>query len=93
VERPQSAFAKGVKRVSYVLMLFMAIMMPAVVVINGLTTGNWSDAGLFGLAVAVGLTPEMLPVSLLLSSVHCSMSMCRSLCAILVSIIVDDCQY
>lgn len=62
VERPQSAFAKGVKRVSYVLMLFMAVMMPLVVVINGLSTGDWSDAGLFGLAVAVGLTPEMLPV-------------------------------
>jgi hypothetical protein len=40
----------------------MAVMMPAVVIINGLTTHAWTAALLFGVAVAVGLTPEMLPM-------------------------------
>ncbi|MBF3226178.1 hypothetical protein HKW74_42690, partial [Pseudomonas aeruginosa] len=40
----------------------MLVMVPVVFVINGLTKGDWVEALLFGLAVAVGLTPEMLPM-------------------------------
>ncbi len=44
------------------LIKFMSLMAPAVIVINGLTKGDWLEAFLFGLSVAVGLTPEMLPM-------------------------------
>lgn len=60
--RPPSSFAVGVKKISYLLMIFMLVMMPLIVIINGATTGEWVDAALFGVAVAVGLTPEMLPM-------------------------------
>jgi Mg2+-importing ATPase len=60
--RPPSAFAKGVKQVSYVLMAFTAIMLPVVIVVNGLVKKKWTEAALFGAAVAVGITPVMLPM-------------------------------
>jgi magnesium-transporting ATPase (P-type) len=60
--RPQSAFAKGVKQVSYVLMGFTAIMLPIVIIVNGLVKKDWTEAALFGAAVAVGITPVMLPM-------------------------------
>ena len=60
--RSQTAFDKGVNSVSWLLIRFMLVMVPIVLLINGLTKGDWLDAGLFALAVAVGLTPEMLPM-------------------------------
>ncbi|WP_029684646.1 magnesium-translocating P-type ATPase [Tatumella saanichensis] len=59
---PPTAFDKGVNSVSWLLIRFMGVMVPVVFVINGLTKGNWTDALFFSLAVAVGLTPEMLPM-------------------------------
>ena len=53
---------KGVSAVSWVLIRFMFVMVPVVFVINGLTKGDWLEAFLFGISVAVGLTPEMLPM-------------------------------
>ena len=44
------------------MLRFMLVMVPLVFVINGLTKGNWAQAFFFALAVAVGLTPEMLPM-------------------------------
>nr|WP_317850761.1 magnesium-translocating P-type ATPase [Erwinia amylovora] len=61
-ERPQTSFDRGVNSVSWLLIRFMLVMVPVVVLINGYTKGDWSDALLFALAVAVGLTPEMLPM-------------------------------
>jgi Mg2+-importing ATPase len=58
----QTAFDKGVKRFTWLMLRFMAVMVPLVLVINGLTKGNWAEAFFFALAVAVGLTPEMLPM-------------------------------
>ena len=57
-----SSFDRGIRSVSWVLIKFMAVMVPIVFVINGITKGHWGDAFLFSLAVAVGLTPEMLPM-------------------------------
>jgi Mg2+-importing ATPase len=57
-----TAFEKGVASVSWLLIRFMASMVPVVFFLNGLTKGNWLDALLFSLSVAVGLTPEMLPM-------------------------------
>ncbi|CAI1670894.1 magnesium-translocating P-type ATPase [Serratia proteamaculans] len=60
--RSQTAFDRGVNSVSWLLIRFMLVMVPIVLLINGFTKGDWSEAALFALAVAVGLTPEMLPL-------------------------------
>ncbi|EJL92319.1 magnesium-translocating P-type ATPase [Pantoea sp. BIGb0393] len=60
--RSQTAFDRGVNSVSWLLIRFMLVMVPVVLLINGFTKGDWLDASLFALAVAVGLTPEMLPM-------------------------------
>jgi len=57
-----TSFEKGVNAVSWVLIRFMLIMVPLVFFINGITKGDWMEAFLFGISVAVGLTPEMLPM-------------------------------
>ncbi|EDL1744953.1 magnesium-translocating P-type ATPase [Salmonella enterica subsp. enterica serovar Kentucky] len=60
--RTQTAFDRGVNSVSWLLIRFMLIMVPVVLLINGFSKGDWVEASLFALAVAVGLTPEMLPM-------------------------------
>jgi Mg2+-importing ATPase len=60
--RATTAFDIGVNKVSWLFIRFIAVMVPLVFLINGLTKGDWLEAFLFGLAVAVGLTPEMLPM-------------------------------
>ena len=57
-----TSFDRGVNSVSWLLIRFMLIMVPLVFLVNGLTKGNWLEALLFAVAVAVGLTPEMLPM-------------------------------
>lgn len=59
---PKTSFEKGVNAVSWVLIRFMLIMVPVVLFVNGFTKGDWLDALLFAISVAVGLTPEMLPM-------------------------------
>ena len=61
-KRAETSFDKGVNSVSWLLIKFMLVMVPLVFFINGLTKGNWLEALLFAIAVAVGLTPEMLPM-------------------------------
>lgn len=58
----ETSFIKGVNAVSWVLIRFMLIMVPLVFFINGITKGDWLGAFLFGISIAVGLTPEMLPM-------------------------------
>ena len=64
LQEPQveTAFDRGIARFTGLMLRFMAVMVPLVFIINGLTKGNWIQAFFFGLAVAVGLTPEMLPM-------------------------------
>ena len=57
-----TSFEKGVNSVSWVLIRFMLCMVPIVLFVNGFTKGDWFEAFLFALSVAVGLTPEMLPM-------------------------------
>ncbi|MCF2673326.1 magnesium-translocating P-type ATPase [Fusobacterium varium] len=57
-----TSFEKGVNSVSWVLIRFMLVMVPVVFFINGMTKGNWIQAFLFAVSIAVGLTPEMLPM-------------------------------
>jgi Mg2+-importing ATPase len=61
-KRAQTSFERGVNSVIWVLIRFMLIMVPVVFVINGFTKGDWLQAFLFAISVAVGLTPEMLPM-------------------------------
>ena len=61
-QRAETSFDKGVTRFTWLMIRFMAVMVPSVFVINGLTKGDWLEALMFALAVAVGLTPEMLPM-------------------------------
>jgi Mg2+-importing ATPase len=60
--RVQTSFDRGVRSVSWLLIRFMAVMAPVVFLINGLDKHDWLQAFLFALSVAVGLTPEMLPL-------------------------------
>ena len=61
-QEPETAFDRGISRFTWLMLRFMAVMVPLVFVINGLTKGNWVQAFFFAVAVAVGLTPEMLPM-------------------------------
>ncbi|QXV64728.1 magnesium-translocating P-type ATPase [Mucilaginibacter sp. 21P] len=61
-KRTETSFDKGVNKVSWLLIRFMLVMVPLVFLVNGFTKGNWFEALLFGISVAVGLTPEMLPM-------------------------------
>ena len=58
----ETSFTKGVNAVSWVLIRFMMVMVPLVFFLNGLTKGDWLAAFLFAISIAVGLTPEMLPM-------------------------------
>ncbi|MDR1606216.1 MAG: magnesium-translocating P-type ATPase [Streptococcaceae bacterium] len=58
----KTSFEIGIHKTSILLIKFMALMTPTVIVINGFAKGDWMEAFLFGLSVAVGLTPEMLPM-------------------------------
>ena len=60
--RAATAFDKGISRVSFLLIRFMLVMIPFVFLVNGFTKGDWLEAFLFAVSVAVGLTPEMLPM-------------------------------
>ena len=75
-QRTQTSFDRGVSRFTWLMIRFMIIMVPAVFLINGFAKNNWSDAFFFAMAVAVGLTPEMLPmiVSVCLSKGAIAMS-------------------
>lgn len=57
-----TAFDDGVASVSRVLVGFMLVMCPIVFLVNGFTKGDWLDALLFAISIAVGITPQMLPV-------------------------------
>ena len=57
-----TSFEKGINSVSWVLIRLMLVMVPVVLFINGFTNGDWMEAFLFAVSVAVGLTPEMLPM-------------------------------
>jgi P-type Mg2+ transporter len=75
-ERPETSFDQGLNRFTWLMLQFMAVMVPLVFLINGFTKHDWKGAFFFALAVAVGLTPEMLPmiVSVCLSNGALAMS-------------------
>ncbi|MGE3622826.1 MAG: magnesium-translocating P-type ATPase [Bdellovibrionales bacterium] len=60
--RARTSFEKGINRFTWLMIKFMLVMVPLVFLINGLTKQNWGEAFIFAMAVAIGLTPEMLPM-------------------------------
>ena len=61
-QRQLTSFDKGINKFTWLMICFIAVMVPAVFLINGLSKHSWLEAFLFAMAVAVGLTPEMLPM-------------------------------
>ena len=57
-----TSFEREMNTISWLLIRLMMVMVPIVFFINGLTDGDWLEAGVFALSVGVGLTPEMLPM-------------------------------
>lgn len=60
--RDETSFDKGVRSFTWLMIRFMSVMVATIFLVVGLTKGNWLEALLFALSVAVGLTPEMLPM-------------------------------
>ncbi|HVO33720.1 MAG TPA: magnesium-translocating P-type ATPase, partial [Elusimicrobiota bacterium] len=76
-QRVLTSFDKGVNAFTWLMIRFMIIMVSVVFIIIGLTKHNWSEALLFGIAVAVGLTPEMLPMIVTVNLSKGAMAMSR----------------
>ena len=76
--RPLTGFDIGVNKVTWLLIRFMFVMVPVVFFINGFTKGDWIEALLFALSVAVGLTPEMLPMIVTTNLARGAVNMAKS---------------
>lgn len=76
-QRVLTSFDKGIHRFTWLMIRFMGVMVPLVFVVNGLAKGNWLDAFMFALAVAVGLTPEMLPMIVTVNLAKGALAMAR----------------
>jgi len=76
-QRAPTSFDRGVTRFTWLMIRFIAVMVPSVFVINGLTKGDWLEALMFALAVAVGLTPEMLPMIVTVNLAKGALAMSR----------------
>jgi len=61
-KRPVTSFSKGIKKVTYILIGFMCVMVPLIFIVNVITKNNILTALIFSISVAVGITPEMLPM-------------------------------
>jgi len=77
-DKAKNSFERGVDSVSRLLLRFMAVMLPVVFVVVGIRGGDWWEALLFGVAVAVGLTPEMLPMILTTTLAKGAVTMSRN---------------
>ncbi|HTA17179.1 MAG TPA: magnesium-translocating P-type ATPase, partial [bacterium] len=76
-KREVTSFEKGVNKFTILMFTFMAVMVPAVFLINGFYKHSWGEAFLFAVAVAVGLTPEMLPMIVTVNLAKGALAMSR----------------
>ena len=76
-QRVLTSFDKGINQFTWLMIRFIIVMVPAVFLINGLTKHNWLEAFLFAVAVAVGLTPEMLPMIVTVNLSQGALTMAR----------------
>ncbi len=70
-----TSFDRGIHRFIWLIIRFMLVMVPLVFLVNGITKGDWLEAFLFAVAVAVGLTPEMLPMIVTINLAKGAMAM------------------
>ena len=75
--RVPTSFEHGISRFTWLMIRFILVMAPLVFVINGVTKGNWLEALLFATAVAIGLTPEMLPMIVTVNLAKGALAMAR----------------
>ncbi|HOP77532.1 MAG: magnesium-translocating P-type ATPase [Thermogutta sp.] len=75
--RPETSFDQGIRGFTWLMIRFMVVMVALVFLIVGFTKGNWVEALLFGLSVAVGLTPEMLPMIVTVNLAKGALSMAK----------------
>lgn len=73
----ETSFDRGVRSFTWLMIRFMLVMVSTVFLIVGMTKGNWVEAFLFGLSVAVGLTPEMLPMIVTVNLAKGALTMSR----------------
>ena len=76
-QRELTSFDEGINRFTWLMIRFIMVMVPAVFLINGFTKGDWLEALLFAVAVAVGLTPEMLPMIVTVNLAKGAMAMAK----------------
>lgn len=76
-QRVLTSFDKGVNQFTWLMISFMIVMVPLVFLFNGISRHDWLEAFLFALAVAVGLTPEMLPMIVTVNLSKGAISMSR----------------
>src|SRR5665811_1405796 len=76
-QRQLTSFDKGINKFTWLMIGFIAVMVPAVFLINGLSKHDWLEAFLFAMAVAVGLTPEMLPMIVTVNLSNGALAMAR----------------
>ncbi len=74
---PRTSFDRGIDAYAWLMVRMILVMAPLVFLINGLTKGNWIEALFFAVAVAVGLTPEMLPMIVTVNLAQGAMAMSR----------------
>ncbi|ORX99356.1 magnesium-translocating P-type ATPase [Basidiobolus meristosporus CBS 931.73] len=81
-QRPINAFQKGIRRISYLFIAIMLIMLPLVFVFSGFTKHDWLQAALFAASIAVGLTPEMLPMIVNANLARGAMALSKKKCIV-----------
>jgi Mg2+-importing ATPase len=77
VQREATGFDRGMQRFIRLMLRFMLVMVPVVFLINGFGKGHWAQALLFSAAVAVGLTPELLPMIVTITLAKGALAMAR----------------
>ncbi|KAL5982322.1 hypothetical protein ACLOJK_016393 [Asimina triloba] len=81
-EKPPDAFATGVRHVSYALICIMLVMVPIMVIMDYFSLKDWTESILFGISVAVGLTPQMLPLIVNTNLAKGAIAMARGRCIV-----------
>ena len=77
-QRALTSFDRGINQISWLLIRAMLLMVPIVLLLNGFSKGDWGSSFLFALSVAVGLTPEMLPVVIAANLTRGAIAMSRN---------------
>ena len=75
--KDKSSFEENLASVSRLLISFMVVMVPFIFIANFLTKGSWLDSLMFGITIAVGIMPEMLPVIMTSSLAKGAVNMSR----------------